>query len=120
MKGTELYRYCVERDLIDPASHELNMNGCWERSTLTCFTEKERNVRYNIFLLGGLAAKLPNPLDKITILLIKVIPPNIVFKKIRYYVDQYYLTRRIFELKKEAIKYGSEYNKFRRRFIDKT
>lgn len=98
MKGTELYNYCAEKHIIDPIIHKGDMAGCSEKTTLSCFTEKEKNIRYNIYLLGALISKLPGPLYKLAIVLIKVIPPNILFKKIRKSFYQYNIMNKIFKL----------------------
>jgi len=108
MEKTKLYDYCVQQGLID-SSYKGDMNDCVEKSTLSCFTEKEKNVRYNIFLLGALIAKLPWPLYKVALFLIKVIQPNILFKKIHDRLLDYYLTNKIYELPKDyqrAPKFG--------------
>ncbi len=101
MEKTELYDYCVQQGLIDPSTYQGDMSGCAEKSVLSCFTEKEKNVRYNIYLLGALIAKLPYPLDKVALFLIKVIPPNIFFKKINDYLYRYYIENKIFKLPKD-------------------
>ncbi|MDD2850945.1 MAG: radical SAM protein [Desulfuromonadaceae bacterium] len=119
MKGTELYDYCVTHKYIDPENHNYDMSGCYERSTLKCFSEKEKNIRYNVFLMGGIISKLPSPLHELAIQLIKVVPPNLLFKKMHYLFDQYYLTRKIFNFTKETIDLGSEYNKNRFLFLEK-
>jgi radical SAM superfamily enzyme YgiQ (UPF0313 family) len=98
IEKTELYDYCIERGFIDPSTYKGDLSGCDERSTLSCFSKKEKNVRYNIFLLGTLIAKLPYPLYKLALFLIKVIPPNPLFKKVNLCVHQYYIKNRIFKL----------------------
>ncbi|HHT9145697.1 MAG TPA: B12-binding domain-containing radical SAM protein [Candidatus Wunengus sp. YC61] len=100
MKGTELYNYCVEHGLINDDSHKSDMSGCAERSALLCFTEKEKDVRYNIYLLGALISKIPYPLSNVFYFLIKIIPPNIIFKKIRHYLYEYFIANKIFLLPK--------------------
>ena len=104
IKGTELYTYCAEKKIIDPLLHKSDMSGCSQKSTLSCFSEKEKNIRYNIFLLGAVIAKLPWPFHKLAILGIKHIAPNVVFKRIRQYVYEYYITKKIFILSKEGRK----------------
>jgi len=98
MKGTELYDYCAERGFINADSHKSDMNGCTERTALSCFTEKEKDVRYNIYLLGALISKLPFPLYNFAIYMIKTVPPNKLFKKVREYLYEYYITNKIFLL----------------------
>ena len=98
MQGTDLHKYCLEENLIESDYHVSDMNGCMQPSTLACFTERERNTSYNIFLLGPIAARLPFPLDKLIVLLIKTVPPNKLFRKIRDDYLQYNLEKRIFKL----------------------
>ena len=98
MKGTQLYDYCVEHNLIDTSSYQGDMNGCSEQSLLSCFDEKEKKIRHNIYSLGAVIPKLPFPLDKIAIWLIKVVPPNNIFRKIRDRVYAYHITHTIFKL----------------------
>jgi anaerobic magnesium-protoporphyrin IX monomethyl ester cyclase len=119
MKGTELYEYCKEKKYIEPDHHNYDMSGCYEKSSLKCFSEREKNIRYNVFLLGGIISKLPSPLHELAIQMIKVVPPNILFKKLHYLFDQHYLTRKIFNFKKEAIELGSEFNRNRLLFMEK-
>jgi len=104
IEKTELWDYCVARGLIDPATYPRDMSGCMEKTTLSCFTEKEKNVRYNIFLLGALISKLPYPLDKVALFLIKAVPPNIVFQKIDNYIHYYYVENKIFKLPKDNLR----------------
>ncbi len=98
MKGTQLYQYCVEKSLIDPFVYQGDMTGCSLRPALPCFTEKEKDIRYNIYLVGALIAKLPFPLDKIAVWLIRIVPPNKFFKKIRSCLYNYYISNKIFKL----------------------
>ncbi len=100
MKGTRLYNYCVDRGYIDSLTHIGDMTGCWEKSTLSCFTEKEKNIRYNIYLLGALIAKLPAPLYKTALSMINVIPPNQLFRKFHDAFLKYYIENKIFLLPK--------------------
>jgi radical SAM superfamily enzyme YgiQ (UPF0313 family) len=102
MAGTVLFNYCVDHKLIDHGTHVSDMKGCTEPSTLTCFTKKDKNSRYNIFLLGPIIAKLPFPLDKLAIMLIKNIPPNFIFKQIHDVLLKYYLENKIFSLHKKS------------------
>jgi len=101
MAGTALYDYCCERDLIDFNQHKNDMTGCYSPSALKCFSTRERKIRFNIFLLGALIAKLPNPLDKLAVQLIKIIPPNPLFQKLRSIYYKYSIENTIFRLHKE-------------------
>lgn len=102
MAGTELYDFCVDRALLDEATHHSDMNGCTERSALACFTDHEKNVRFNIYLLGALIAKLPFPLDRLAIGLIQVVPPNRLFRRIRKVMYLHYIENKIFRLNAPA------------------
>ena len=98
MIGTDLYDYALRMGLLDPATHKSDMTGCYEPSTLKCFSQRERDVRYNIFLLGAVAAKLPWPLDRVALLAIKWLPPNRAFRWVRDRFYKYSIERRIFKL----------------------
>ena len=98
MKGTRLYEYCIDRKLIDPESHIGDMNGCTKMSTLNSISDREKKIRYNIFLLGAVIAKLPFPLDRFALMMIKIIPPNRFFIKIREIYYQYFIENKIFNL----------------------
>jgi len=100
MKGTDLYNYCVDQKLIEPHTYVGDMSGCWEKSSLSCFSETEKNVRYNIYLLGAIIVKLPDLLYKVALRLIKVIPPNKLFKMMRQVFYGYYISNKIFKLPK--------------------
>lgn len=100
MQDTDLYNYCLRRGLLDPATHKSDMTGCYERSTLSCFSEREKRIRYNVLLLGAVAAKLPWPLDRLAVLAIRWLPPNKVFRWIRDRLYRYYIERRIFCLRR--------------------
>lgn len=98
MKGTILYDYCVERKLIDPETHIGDMSGCTKISTLNSISDSEKKIRFNIFLLGAVITKLPFPLDRFALQMIKIIPPNRLFSKIRQLYYQYFIENKIFNL----------------------
>ncbi len=99
MERTALYDYTVGHGLLDPNDHKSDLNGCSEKSSLECFTEKEKNIRYNVYLLGPIISKFPRPFDSLAIALIKIIPPNRLFKAIRNTYYQYMIENVIFKLK---------------------
>lgn len=99
MKGTALYDYSVKKGLIDLETHSSNMNGCYELSTLKCFSMRDKKIRFNIFLLGAVIAKLPFPFDLLAIQMIKIIPPNRLFYKIRQMYYKHSIENNIFKLK---------------------
>jgi len=99
MEGTTLYKYTVEHNILDTTDYQGDMSGCNERSVLTSFSKKEKDIRFNVYLLGAFIAKLPNPLYKLFLSLIKIIPPNKVFMWIRKLLYKYYVENKIFKLK---------------------
>ena len=101
MKGTDLYNYCVEKKYINPSIYSGDMSGCNEKPTLSIFSEREKNIRFNIYLLGAIISKLPTPLYHIAMFAIKVIPPNYFFRFLREKMYGYYIQNKIFKLPKE-------------------
>ena len=97
MRGTKLYDYCLENNVID-SNYNSDMSGFSEKSELKCFTKKEKEIRYNVYLLGALISKLPFPLDKISIILIKIIPPNKIFLWLRKIFFEYNIKNVIFKI----------------------
>ena len=98
MERTELYEYCVREGMIDPDEYQGDMSGCAEPSKLSCFSQHEKNVRYNVFLLGALLARLPFPLRQVGIIALRVIPPNIVFRKVFDWLYEYHMKHTRFKL----------------------
>jgi len=99
MKGTALHDHCVENGLIDPATHRGDMSGCSQPSTLACFSQREKNIRYNVYLLGALMAKLPFPFDRLASLMIRLVPPNRLFMTLREKFYRYSIENTIFKLR---------------------
>lgn len=97
MPKTDLYKYCVENNLI-PLNYCGDLSRTTSKSDLLCFSKKEKDIRHNILLLGAIIAKMPFPIDKILIYLIKIIPPNILFMKARKIFYNYSMSHRIFKL----------------------
>ncbi|MFH1383947.1 MAG: radical SAM protein [Candidatus Omnitrophota bacterium] len=100
IKGTRLFNHCVERGYINSTLHKSDMTGCIQKSTLSCFSEKEKDIRYNIYLLGSIITKLPFPLYQCALFVIKIIPPNAFFKKLHDRFYTFYIMNKIFKLKK--------------------
>ncbi|MBN1359581.1 MAG: B12-binding domain-containing radical SAM protein [Sedimentisphaerales bacterium] len=98
VKGTALYDYSLQRGLIDPDGPINGLAGCSQISTLRGWSLRERQIRYNIFLVGAVIAKLPFPLDWLATQMIKVVPPNRVFVKLRQVYYRYSIENRIFNL----------------------
>ena len=98
IKGTRLFEYCVENNIIDP-SHE-GFTDIYRKSVLSCFSDKEKNIQENICLVGSFISKLPFPFYKIAIWLIKIIPPNKIFRKINKWFYNYNITHTIYKILK--------------------
>ena len=86
MKGTSLHEYCVGRGYI-AKDFEADMSEVTQKSVLNCFSEKEKNIRYNIWLLGPILARVPSLLAKVGSFLIKHTRPNRLYRILR---DRYY------------------------------
>ncbi len=98
MIGTDLYDYCVKKGYINEYLYEDDPPNFFKPSSLSCFSERDKKIRYNICLLGAFIAKLPFPLDKIVILMIQVIPPNEFFRKFYDFFFEYYISHEIYKL----------------------
>jgi hypothetical protein len=101
MKGTKLYDYCIEKKYIEP-NFVGDMTKMFGESPLSCFSKREKEIRYNIFLLGCLVSKLPKPFYDLGIWIIKHIKPNRFFRYIRQKVYLYYIENRIFKFSSKA------------------
>lgn len=97
IRKTELFDYCVEKNIIDPDTYSGDMGG---RSTLSCFSEREKDVRYNIYLFGPLLANLPWPLYRLGLIALKTISPRPFFKKIQRGYYEFMIRNRIFKIPK--------------------
>lgn len=86
LRGTALFQYCLERGYIPEGYDEADASFTG-KSLLNCFSEKEKNTRLNVNLMGAVISKMPYPLDKIATRLIQHIPPNKLFREIhrRFY-----------------------------------
>jgi radical SAM superfamily enzyme YgiQ (UPF0313 family) len=102
MKGTKLYDYCLEHKYIDNNTKVGDMTHMFQKSPLNCFSEKEKNIRYNIYALGCLVSKLPKPLRNFGLWIIKTLPANRIFGFIRQRVYNYHIENKIFNFSKEA------------------
>ena len=98
IKGTKLFEYCEKNNIIDP-SHE-GFTDVYGKSVLSCFSDKEKNIQENICLVGSFISKLPFPFYKIAIWLIKIIPPNKIFRKINKWFYNYNITHTIYKILK--------------------
>lgn len=102
IKKTDLYTYCEERNFL-PKNFEENSNEgnkFYSKSELTCFTEKEKDIRYNVLLLGSLLPNLNGVLYKFGVWLIKNVKPNFIFKFIWKAFDNYQIKHKIYRIKK--------------------
>ncbi len=98
LKGTKLYDYCLGKNLIDVNTHKNDMSACMGQSELLCFTKKEAKIRYNVRLIGDIAAKTPRPFNAILKAMIKYSPPNAMFEYIFKSNYKYNIENRIFKL----------------------
>ena len=95
MRGTKLYEYCVDKGYIDKSfTGDFIQN--LERSPISCFNKKDKDIRYNIFLLGSLVAKLPNWLYGVGMWTITHVKPNKLFEWIRNVVYKYHIENKVY------------------------
>lgn len=97
MTGTSLYNYSVYHKLINENYHS-DMSGMDKRSPMSCFSEKDKDIRYNVFLLGPIASSLPNPVRWLIKALIKHTHPNRVYEWINQWYYHFNITRNIFRV----------------------
>jgi len=100
IKGTTLYKECLEKGYID-STYKEDTEDRWTGPVIPCFSKKDRNIRYNVFLLGPIISHLPWPLYELAIYMIKTIPPNWLFDKINQLIVNHYLTKTIFKLRQK-------------------
>jgi len=74
------------------------MSGCSERSSLACFSDREKDIRFNVYLVGALAAKLPQPFRALLVWMIRHVRPNRLFGWIRRVFYRYSIENTIFKL----------------------
>jgi len=75
------------------------MTGIREKSPYLNLSKREVDIRYNIFLLGPILTRLPNPIRFLGKIVIKLVPPNILFEKIRLIYFNYMMEHGIYKLK---------------------
>ena len=98
MNGTRLYDYSLNNNLID-SSYIGDMCDCSKRSPYKHFNEKEKDIRYNVWLLGPIASKLCFPFRQIVTFMIKHIKPNKLFSLVRDKYYKYSIENTIFKVK---------------------
>jgi len=97
IKGTDLYEYCLTNGYIDK-SYSGDMSNCTVRSVLKCFTNKEKDIRYNVYLLGALGVKLPYCFLRLFIFILNVVKPNRFFEWVHKKYYKYNIERIIYKL----------------------
>jgi len=94
---TDLGDYCIEKELYQPDYTKMHMSYM-NRSPLSCFTEKEKNIQRNLSTLGLLVVWLPF-LRKIVLKWLIYLPYNMFFFLL-YYLAKVYLNKtRVYPLK---------------------
>jgi len=94
---TELGDYCIEEEIFQPEYSGLHMSYM-NKSPLSCFTDKEKNIQRNLSTLGLIVVWLPF-LRKIVLRWLIYLPYNRFFFFL-YYIAKGYLNRtRIYPLK---------------------
>lgn len=94
---TELGDYCIERGIYNPEYEQLHMSYM-NKSPLSCFTEREKNIQRNLSTLGLVAVCLPF-LRNIVLNYLIYLPYNRFFFLL-YYVSKVYLNKtRVYPMK---------------------
>lgn len=97
-RGTDLHKYCIDKRYLDP-SYDGDLSGTMEKSVLSCFSEKEKEVRLNIYLLGPLLARIPHFLYQIGMFFVLNTPPNRFYRAIRDRYYKYSIENKIFSVR---------------------
>jgi len=98
MRGTRLFDSSVAQGYID-ASYVGDLSDCSIRTPYKCFTEKEKDIRYNILLLGPIASRLVQPFRWLLIQVIKLVKPNALFVWIKNIYYKRILETKIFKIR---------------------
>lgn len=103
MNGTKLYEESLKKGYIDKnfVGDMTGGGGLTEYSSpssLKCFSRREKNIQYNIYCLGAIAARLPYPLLYVFLAIIIMVPPNAFFLKVRNLYHKFMIERYIFKI----------------------
>jgi radical SAM superfamily enzyme YgiQ (UPF0313 family) len=96
MQGTKLYETALK---VLPSGYVGDMVDCDKQSPLTCWSRRDKGVRFNILLLGHLAAKAPWVLHGAMLWLIKHTKPNRFYQWLHDKMQKHYLENVIFKVK---------------------
>lgn len=91
MEKTDLYDYCLSKGVL-PDGYIGDMSGCDQKTALSCFSGKDKNIRLNIFFLGEWLAKFP-----FFMCLLKL-PPNRLFRKFNAWRYRWHMEHKIFKV----------------------
>ncbi|KPK41088.1 MAG: hypothetical protein AMJ78_06485 [Omnitrophica WOR_2 bacterium SM23_29] len=94
---TELGDFCIEKGIYKPQYELLHM-FYMNRSPLTCFSEREKNVQRNLAELGPLVVWLPF-LRGIVLKYLIYFPNNKIFVLIYYFVKAYLVKTKIYPMR---------------------
>jgi radical SAM superfamily enzyme YgiQ (UPF0313 family) len=97
-KGTKLYDYVTSHGMVDLTDYSQDLFGFGKPSQLIIFSQKEKDIRYNVYLLGGVASHLPNPFRWFVKMVIKHTKPNDFYMWIRKVHMKWYFEKGIFNL----------------------
>lgn len=98
LRGTDLFKFCVEKGYVDKDYNGSMFHAFHNKSPLNCFSDREKDIRYNILCLGPIVSKMPFPLFQIGMFMIKHIPSNKLFLKIRSWYWLFSIKRNIFRI----------------------
>lgn len=96
--GTKLYKYCLEKKWIPDVKNPIFPRSTTDRSMLSCFSEKEKDIQRNIILLGTLANG-NRFLRTIIMKWLIYLPPNKFYFYMSFLARNYYNYRHIWPMK---------------------
>lgn len=99
--GTELFNQCIKQKLIAEININVFPRSVMDRSSLNCFSEKEKDIQKNIVLLGALANG-SRILRKLVLKYFIFLPSNKLFFYISFLVRNYYSYRHIWPMSLSA------------------
>ena len=101
--GTAIYKYCVEHNLLDKHVEDTQFSSIQQRSILTSFSEKEKDVLLNIATLFATMSTV-SWLRHILIFLARHVKPNFLFIWLFTIVKGYKMDRYIYPTGMPVIK----------------
>lgn len=95
-RGTDIYKYCQENNLVGENIAEYFPTSNWNMSVLNSYTEREKRLHYNLTRFTPLIGLLP--WLKTTCYKLSELPPNPVFDVI-FYISRHLAWKKVIPLR---------------------